>query len=74
MDNIIYNYIYIYNSGLVGLFVCCGGPKPLELFADNIALMNIWCGSTSVPLKVFTFAAGTDPHSFLNSFQKKRYK
>ena len=35
----------------------------MDLWADNIALMTIWCGSTSVPFGLH-IASGTDPHSF----------
>ena len=45
------------NSCWVYRFMC--------LWADNIAMMNIWFGSTGVPFGL-TFATVTEPRSFLN--------
>ena len=35
----------------------------MGLWADNIAMMNVWCGSTR-------YSAGSDPHLFFSNFHK----
>ena len=39
----------------------------LDLWADNIAVMNTWSGSTSVPFGLKS-GAGTDPNSSIVNF------
>ena len=42
----------------------------MGLCADNIALMNIWCGSTSVPFGLHVCSWDWSPDSFFNKFHK----
>ena len=39
----------------------------MDLWADNIAVMNPWSGSTSVPLGL-KLGAGTDPNNSIVNF------